>query len=111
MLFSLALSIPASEWGLAIVNTLIFRCIPPQPLLRLEYKEGVAADAATMVIVPTFISEEKEIADLVRRLRFIIWPIRTADSLRNFRDFCDAKQPSLPEDDVVLNIAQQAIEI
>ncbi|HWQ70951.1 MAG TPA: glucoamylase family protein [Desulfitobacteriaceae bacterium] len=111
VLFSLALSIPASEWGLAIVNTLIFRCIPPQPLLRLEYKEGVAADAATMVIVPTFISEEKEIADLVRRLE--VYHLANPDPQIHFAilgDFRDAKQPSLPEDDLVLNIARQAIE-
>jgi Cellobiose phosphorylase len=111
VVFSLALSVPASEWGLTIVNTLIFRCIPPQPLLRLEYKQGVAPDATTMVIVPTFISDENEVAELIHHLE--VYYLANQDPQIHFAilgDFRDANQPSLPEDDVLLKIAQNAIE-
>ncbi|MDD2233858.1 MAG: glucoamylase family protein [Desulfitobacteriaceae bacterium] len=108
LVFSLALSVPASEWGLIIVNAFIFRCIPPQPLLRLEYKQGVAPDATTMIIVPTFLSSEDEVAELMHNLE--VYHLANQDPQIHFAilgDFRDADEETLPADEEILKIAQK----
>lgn len=111
VVFSLALSVPASEWGLTIVNAFIFRCIPPQPLLRLEYKQGVAPDATTMVIIPTFLSTENEVAELMHHLE--VYYLANRDPQIHFAilgDFRDANGEILPEDEKILKIAQESLD-
>jgi cyclic beta-1,2-glucan synthetase len=109
--FSLVLLIPASEWGLTFVNTFIFRFIPPLPLLRLEYKEGVAPDAKTMVVIPTFLSNEAEVAELIHHLE--VFHLANQDPQIHFAilgDFRDADEEVLPGDDELFNFARKALE-
>ena len=111
MALSIALSVPASEWSFTIVNTLIHRFFPPQPLLRLEYKQGVTPDSATMVIIPAFLSNEAEVAELLRRLE--VHHLANQDTQVHFAilgDFRDASEETLPEDNKVLLSARKVLE-
>jgi cellobiose phosphorylase len=108
---SLVLLVPASEWSLSIVNSLIQRCFPPKPLLRLEFKEGVTPEAATMVVVPTFLSSEADVRTLLHHLE--VHHLANQDPQIHFAilgDFRDASAETLPQDAQILLTARQLLE-
>ena len=108
---SLVLLVPASEWSLSIVNSLIQRCFPPKPLLRLEFKEGVTSEAATMVVIPTFLSSETDVRKMLDHIE--VHHIANQDPHVHFAilgDFCDACEETLPQDGQILQTARQELE-
>jgi len=108
---SLLLSVPASEWSLSIVNSLIQRCFPPKPLLRLEFKEGVTSEAATMVVIPTFLSGETDVKELLHHIE--VQYLANQDPHVHFAilgDFRDAGEETLPQDGQILQIAHQKLD-
>ena len=108
---SLVLLVPASEWSLSIVNTLIQRCFPPKPLLRLEYKEGVTPEAATMVAIPTFLATETDVRTLLHHVE--IHHLANQDPNIHFAilgDFRDAYEETLPQDAHIIQFARQQLD-
>ena len=108
---TLVLSVPASEWSLSIVNSLIQRCFPPKPLLRLEFKEGVTSEAATMVVIPTFLSSETDVRELLHHIE--VHHLANQDPHIHFAilgDFRDAREETLPQDGQILKIARQELD-
>jgi len=108
---SLVLLVPASEWSLSIVNSLIQRCFPPKPLLRLEFKEGVTSEAATMVVIPTFLSSETDVRKLLHHIE--VHHLANQDPHVHFAilgDFRDACEETLPQDGQILQTARQELE-
>ena len=108
---SLVLLVPASEWSLSIVNSLIQRCFPPKPLLKLEYKEGVTPEAATMVVIPTFLSSEADVRTLLHHIE--VQHLANQDPHIHFAilgDFRDAAAETLPQDAQILLTARRELE-
>jgi len=108
---SLVLLIPASEWSLSIVNLLIQRFFPPKPLLRLEFKEGVTSEAATIVVIPTFLSSETDVRELLHHIE--VHHLANQDPNIHFAilgDFRDAIEETMPQDAQILQIARQELE-
>jgi cyclic beta-1,2-glucan synthetase len=60
--------IPASEFGLACVNQLMTWTLRPKPLPKLDLSRGLPPEALTMVIIPTLLTNEEAVRDLVGRL-------------------------------------------
>lgn len=111
IVLSLVLSVPASEWGLTLVNSLIQRFFPPQPLLRLEFKEGINPESATMVVIPTLLSSEADVRKLFHDLE--VHHLANQDTHIHFAilgDFRDAQEETLPQDDQILEIARLRID-
>ncbi|MDA8220807.1 MAG: glycosyl transferase family 36 [Desulfitobacterium hafniense] len=108
---SVVLLVPASEWSLSIVNLLIQRCFPPKQLLRLEFKEGITPEAATMVVIPTFLSSETDVRKLFNQIE--VHHLANQDPHIHFAilgDFRDASEETLPQDDEILQSAHRALE-
>lgn len=108
---SLVLLVPASEWSLSIVNSLIQRCFPPKLLLRLEFKEGVTSEAATMVVIPTFLSSETDVRKMLHHIE--VHHLANQDPHVHFAilgDFRDACEETLPQDGQILQTARQELE-
>ncbi|MDP3897005.1 MAG: glucoamylase family protein, partial [Mesorhizobium sp.] len=61
-------SFPAVDGAVGLFNTLMLLFIAPVRLVGYEYKEGVPAEACTLVVVPTLIGSRGEIEEMVRRL-------------------------------------------
>jgi cyclic beta-1,2-glucan synthetase len=64
----LFLLIPASESAIGVMNQLVSFLLPPRPLPKLDFSQGIPGDYATMVAVPTLLLNEPQVRQLVRDL-------------------------------------------
>ena len=76
----------------------------------MDYSAGIAAEARTLVVVPTMLSSARNVEDLVEALevRFLA----NRDARLHFgllTDFLDAAEESLPADEVLLRLAEARI--
>lgn len=61
-------AVPASEGALAFFNTVVLQFLRPTRLVGYEFKEGVPAEARTLVVVPTLIGSRDDVEDAIRML-------------------------------------------
>ncbi len=97
---------PVSEWAVSLVNMLITRCLPPSRLPKLELKEGIPTEYATMVVVPSLLTSRKDIAGLLERLEMHY--VANAEPALRFAlltDFKDATAQEMPDDRELLEHA------
>lgn len=100
----------SSQLALALVNWAATLLTRPNPLPRMDYKQGIPSDARALVVVPTLIYSKENVAELCEQLevRFL------ANRDINLRfclltDFADAKEEALPGDAALLQQAQEEI--
>ena len=58
----------AADLGVAIVNTMITRTLPPKPLPGLDLAKGIPAQWRTLVAVPVLLNDADDIASQMERL-------------------------------------------
>jgi cellobiose phosphorylase len=110
ILFALLLIIPAVEWALRQLHWFLTKIFPPQPLLKLEFRNGIPPEAATMVVIPTIINSIATANELAHRLE--IYHLANPDPYIYFAlltDFPDAPRKEMPEDAAILNAALESI--
>ncbi len=102
--------IPASEIATALVNSVLSRAIRPARLPKLELKEGIPEEIATMVIVPTLIPNVKRTLDLIDNLE-VFYYANKYDNIyfTLLGDFKDANTETLPEDEEIIKSAFERI--
>ncbi|MDB5352254.1 MAG: cellobiose phosphorylase [Planctomycetota bacterium] len=96
----LALAIPMSELAVSLVNHLITLFLPPRVLAKLECKEGIPNDCATIVVMPTMLVRPRSAEVLLERLE--IHYLANPDPNLRFAlltDFADADEEHRPEDE------------
>ncbi len=102
----------SSHLAVALVNWLATLLATPRSLPRMDFSKGIPPESRTLVVIPTMLSSEAGIEELVEALevRFLA---NREDSLHFglLTDFRDADQESLPEDEPLLRLAQQSIEL
>ena len=109
-LIALLALIPASDLAIAIVNRDVAHIVKPRRLPKLELKKGVPSELRTLVVVPTFLASETEIARLVERLEVHF----LANSAGDFRfallsDWTDAPEESAAGDEELVAAAVAGI--
>ena len=62
------LLVPASQAAIELVNTVVSRLLPPRELPSLDFSDGVPDDCRTLVVVPTLVFSEKNVARLIEDL-------------------------------------------
>ncbi len=67
-LLALLALVPASDLAIAAVNRDVTHIVKPRRLPKLELKKGVPGELRTLVVVPTFLASEADIARLIERL-------------------------------------------
>jgi cyclic beta-1,2-glucan synthetase len=60
--------LPAAECAVALVNQLATTLFPPKALPKLDFSDGVPAEFATMVVVPTLLTSPAQMKRAVRDL-------------------------------------------
>jgi hypothetical protein len=60
--------IPASQGGVDLVNHVVSALFKAEALPKLDYSEGIPAEAATVVVVPTLLIREKQVKELCDEL-------------------------------------------
>ncbi|PYS94298.1 MAG: hypothetical protein DMF64_01530 [Acidobacteria bacterium] len=103
--------IPASDLALSILNWDVTHLLGPRLLPSMESKDGIPADAATMVVVPTLFTSADGIKELLERLE--VHYLANQDEnlyLALLGDFADAPRAEMPDDDALLELAFGGIE-
>lgn len=69
----LLLLLPASEAAIEVVNQLVTSFVLPRALPKMDFAQGIPADCATMVAIPTLLTSRAQMQDMVRNLeiRFV----------------------------------------
>jgi hypothetical protein len=69
VMFALLLAlIPASQGGVDLMNHIVSALFGAEALPKLDFSEGIPADVATFVVVPTLLINEKQVRDLCEEL-------------------------------------------
>ena len=59
---------PLSELSIQIVNALVISLLPPEPLPKLDFRDGIPADHATLVVVPMMLTSREAIRAEIEKL-------------------------------------------
>ena len=99
-----------SQIAVSIVNWLATLLVDAKPLPRMDYSEGIVAEARTLVVVPTLLTDAAGVESLIESLevRFLA----NRDQRLHFAllsDFPDAPAESLSTDAALLQLAQDGI--
>jgi cyclic beta-1,2-glucan glucanotransferase len=111
LVVALLLLLPASDLAIAFVQRVAARLAPPRRLPRLDFPDGIPPDERTMVIIPTLLSSEAEVQELLEHIEVLA--LANLDPHIHFAilgDFTDAPARDQPEDEAILAAAQEGIE-
>ena len=102
--------LPAAEFSVGLLNFLVTKCIKPRPLPKLAFKQGVPAECATIVVIPTMLRHPRDAANLLEKLETHY----LANAERNvgyalLTDFADAESQTLPGDAAAVEAAKSGI--
>jgi cyclic beta-1,2-glucan synthetase len=100
-------ALPATEAGLGFFNTIVSLGVRPDRLVGYEYKDGVPADACTLVVVPTLIGSRDDVEDALRHLE--IHHLANAQGAIHFAllsDWPDSSFEQTPADIELLDFAR-----
>lgn len=61
----LLLLIPATESAIGAMNQLVSFLLPPRPLPKLDFSDGIPDECTTMVAVPTLLTGEQQVRQMV----------------------------------------------
>ena len=101
---------PASALAVSLVNYFSTLLIPPRPLPRLDFSNGIPSDHRTMVVIPSLLSNIQEADRLLAAIE--IRYLGNRDKHLCFAlltDFPDAREETLPEDAEILRRAELGI--
>ena len=102
---------PLSELAVQIVNALVISLLPPDPLPKMEFKDGIPADHATLVVVPMMLSSTEVVRQEVEKLEVRFLANQEANVFFSlFADFTDSPEATAFGDGEVLAAARQGIE-
>ncbi len=100
-----------SQLAVTVVNWLATLVVTPQPLPRMDFSAGIAAEARTLVIVPTMLTSARSVEDLVEALEVRFLGNRDAHlHFGLLTDFPDAPEESLPADEPLLALVGARID-
>src|SRR4029450_10640823 len=100
-----------SQLAVTVVNWLATLIVTPQPLPRMDFSAGIAAEARTLVIVPTMLTSARSVEDLVEALEVRFLGNRDAHlHFGLLTDFPDAREESLPADEPLLALIEARID-
>ncbi|WP_026309544.1 glycoside hydrolase family 94 protein [Niabella aurantiaca] len=111
VLFGLCCFIALSQVIIILINWAATLLIKPRPLPKMDYSEGIPETQCTLVAVPSMLTSEKAVEELVDELE-----VRYLANLEEYlyfallTDFTDAPQEKMPGDEALLAYAQKRIE-
>ncbi|HUA87616.1 MAG TPA: glucoamylase family protein [Bryobacteraceae bacterium] len=102
---------PLSDLSIQIVNALVISLLPPGRLAKMDFREHIPDEHATLVTVPMMLASVETVRQEVEKLevRFLA---NQNDNLwfGLFADFLDAPEATAPDDSELLRAAREGIE-
>ncbi len=102
--------IPASDLAVSVLNWDVTHFLPPRLLPRMETMSGIPQDAVTMVVVPTILSDESQVQELIEKIQ--VHFLANQDKNIFFAllsDFADADFEQSQQDEQLLEMARNGI--
>lgn len=100
-----------SRLAIGLVNWLVTLTVVPCFLPRLDYRQGIPAQARSLVAIPCLMASARDVEELVEGLEVRFLANRDAHlHFALLSDFMDASQAALPEDDALLQLAAERVE-
>ncbi len=109
--FALLSIVPASDLALSVLNWDVTHLFGPRVLPKLETMKGTPAGACTFVVVPTLLTSEATVDELLERLE--VHYLANQDAHVYFAllgDFADADTEETPADAAILERALDGVE-
>ncbi len=101
----------ASQLAVSLVNWFSATFVPPRPLPRMDYSEGIPEADRTLVVVPSMLSSREELQDLLDGLEIRYLANRDENLFfALLSDFPDADQAELEGEAALLDEAAARIE-
>ena len=103
--------VPASNLALSVLNWDITSLFQPRLLPKMDVTSGTPPEACTMVVVPTLLTSEEAVRELLERME--VHYLANQDPHIYFAllgDYRDAPQEEMPGDEAVLEAAISGIE-
>ncbi|MFA9215809.1 MAG: glucoamylase family protein, partial [Sphingomonadaceae bacterium] len=100
------------QLALSLVNWIATLVTRPHPLPRMDFRDGVPAEARTLVVVPTLVYSQANIAALCEQLE--VRYLANRDPHLQFcllTDFADAATETLPADAALLQQLQEGMQL
>ena len=103
-------ALPAANLATSLINHLLTTALLPHVLPKLDFKEGIPADARTFVVIPILLGDEAQLRETLEQLevRYLANP----DSRLHYAllsDFPDAPAADLPGEANLLRQAESGI--
>lgn len=101
----------ALQLAVSLVNWLSTIWVKPHLLPRMDFSEGIPNDYRTLVVIPTMLSSNEYIDELIEGLEIRYLANQEANLHYGLlTDFTDADAATMPEDDNLLALAKKRIE-
>ena len=101
---------PLSELCIQIINALVISLFPSDPLPKLDFRDGIPAAHATLVVVPMMLTNLETVRSEVRKLEVRFLGNRNDNVFYSlFSDFTDSAEQSSPNDAELLQTAREGI--
>jgi cyclic beta-1,2-glucan synthetase len=108
--FLLMFSLPASEGATGLFNTLVTFFVKPFRLVGYEFKEGIPADARTLVAVPCMFTSRDSVDEMIRNIEVHYLANPHGEIYFSLvSDWRDASYEQSPDDVEVLEYAKREI--
>ena len=102
--------VPASMVSVSLAHTLITHTVPPRILPKMDFSEGIPGEYATMVVIPSLLSNLEGVDFLLSQLELHYLRNRDPDiGFAILTDFSDAPEKHMPQDDMLVDQAREGI--
>ncbi|MFO7570349.1 MAG: glucoamylase family protein, partial [Smithellaceae bacterium] len=108
---TLVLVICTSSLGVALTNWLATLLAQPRLLARMDFSREIPPEESTLVVIPSMLSDAQSVESLIESLEIRF--LTNRDNNLHFgllTDFCDAASENMPEDDMLLRLAEKGIK-
>ena len=102
---------PLSELAVQVVNALVISLLPPDPLPKMDFKDGIPAEHATLVVVPMMLSSAEAVRQEVEKLEVRFLANQEPNVFFSLlSDFTDSLEADAFGDAEILAVARRGIE-
>ena len=101
---------PLSELALQIINVLVVSLLPPEPLPKMDFRDGIPVEDATLIVVPMMLSGVSDVKADLEKLEVRYLANRNANLFYSlFADYTDAPEEKTARDEALLRTAKDGI--
>ena len=108
--FGLLSVFPALDVAWALTNTAITSSLPPALIPAMDFRDGIASESRTMVVVPALLTSPSSMTELIDRLEIHYLSSPKGEVyFALLTDWTDAVTETAPDDQMLLGLAREGI--